>query len=93
MATRKQIEDTRSTVEGLCTLARQLGYKDPCYQLQNRDGSVVGDMLYFFEDNPGAIEAVIEWVLENNPNGGVDDDEDEDDEDDEDEDEEVVLER
>lgn len=85
---RNQIQDTKQTVEGLCGLARKLGYKDPLYQLQNKDGSVVGDMLYFFEDNPGAIEAVIEWVEENYEDyfdNGDDEDSDEDDlEDDED---------
>lgn len=64
MAYRKEIEDTPTSVEGLCKMARLLGYKDPASQLINSDGSVVGDLLYFFEDNPGACEAVVEWVLE-----------------------------
>jgi len=64
MATIAEVGNTKHTVKGLCKLARQLGYKDPCFQLMNDDGTVVGDMLYFFEDNPGAIEAVVNWVLE-----------------------------
>lgn len=67
MVNRDEIESMRPTVEGLCRLARKLGYKDPCGQLVNRDGSCVGDLLYFFEDNPGALEAVLEWTLENHP--------------------------
>lgn len=64
-ATLNDVNDTKHSIEGLSRLARLLGYKDPLYQLQNRDGSVVGDFLYFLEDNPGAAEAVINWVLEN----------------------------
>ncbi len=62
---RRDIEDTRSTVEGLCGLAAKLGYRDPCQQLINNDGSCIGDLLTFFEDNPGAVAAVVEWVLDN----------------------------
>jgi hypothetical protein len=58
MATRNEILNTKNTVKGLCKMASQLGYKDPAFQLLNSDGSVVGDLLYFLEDNPGAIEAV-----------------------------------
>ncbi len=61
----REIEHTPQTVEGLCGLARRLGYRDPLFQLTNRDGSVVGDLLYFLEDNPGACEAVIGWVSDN----------------------------
>ena len=45
-------------------MARLLGYDDPFGQLAYADGSVVGDLLDFFEDNPGACEAVIDWVLD-----------------------------
>lgn len=72
------IYDTRPTVKGLCKLANQLGYRDPAQQLINSDGSCVGDLLTFFEDNPGAIEAVIEWAADHH---GVEDDEMEDEED------------
>jgi hypothetical protein len=57
---KSEILDTKQTLNGLCKLARELGYKDPCFQLQNSDGSVVGDFLYFLEDNPGVMEAIIE---------------------------------
>lgn len=62
--TRQEIENTRRTVNGLCGLARKLDYKDPLYQLTNSDGTCVGDLLIFFEDNPGAVEAVIEWAAD-----------------------------
>jgi hypothetical protein len=64
---RKEIEGLR--VEGergfmnLCKLARALGYKDEFHQLMNSDGSCVGDLIRFLEDNPGAIDAIKEWVL------------------------------
>ena len=61
---REDIPHTRLTVEGLCKLANKLGYNDPLRQLINRDGSAVGDLLYFLEDNPGAIEALIDWIYE-----------------------------
>lgn len=57
-------QDYRLTIQGLCKMSRDLGYKDPCSQLINNDGSVVGDFLYFLEDNPGAIEAVMEWAAD-----------------------------
>lgn len=59
------IEDTDQSSKGLARLARKLGYKDPFKQLMYDDGSVVGDLLEFLDDNPGACEAVIEWVLDN----------------------------
>ena len=46
----------------LCGLAAALGAKDPCHQLLNNDGSCVGDLMCFLEDNPGAIRAIYEWV-------------------------------
>lgn len=51
--------------KALCGLAAKLGYKDPFKQLYNDDGSCVGDLLVFFEDNPGAIGAIYEWVDDN----------------------------
>jgi hypothetical protein len=74
------MKNYKSSVSGLCNMARDLGYKDPCSQLINRDGSCVGDFLVFLEDNPGAIEAVFEWAMENHD---MDSDEDEDEDEDE----------
>ena len=83
MSLRKEIEETKQTTKGLCKMARLLGYQDPFHQLINDDGTVVGDLLEFFEDNPGACEAVIEWVLEEGRTRDgepLDDDEDEEEE-------------
>ena len=52
-------------VMALCRLSRDLGYKDPFNQMRNSDGSCVGDLMIFLEDNPGAIQAIYEWI-ENN---------------------------
>jgi len=51
--------------EWLSRLARMMGYKDSMYFGQFAPDASIGDMLYFFEDNPGAIEAVLEWIGEN----------------------------
>jgi len=61
---RSDILDTREDIKGLCKLARELGYKDPFAQLINSDGTCVGDLLCFLEDNPGACEALIAWAAE-----------------------------
>lgn len=79
----KELEDTKQTQQGLCKLAAQLGYKDPFHQLRNNDGSVVGDLLEFLDDNPGACAAIIEWVSDNAAIFNIkEEDEDEEDEED-----------
>lgn len=83
----KDIENTRQTVSGLCRMAGKLGYTDGNYGSGPllSDGSDVGHLLSFFDDNPGAIEAVVEWVIDYYD---LDDDEDSEDEDEEESDEE-----
>jgi hypothetical protein len=54
-------------IHDLCRLARELGYKDPLYQLQISHDACVGDLLEFLRDNPGAIEALYDWVHHNYP--------------------------
>lgn len=76
---RDEILNTKETVNGLCKLARKLGYKDPCYQLINNDGSVVGDLLYMMEDNSGMIGAMLEWIADNYANEDAEYDEECDD--------------
>lgn len=58
MAKRSEIENARPTVEGLTRVAEELGYPD---------------LDYFLEDNPGAIEAIYEWVLEYGKDRDLDD--------------------
>lgn len=52
----------RRGVENLCKLARVIGYKDNQYFGQLSNGSSIGDLIEFLEDNSGAIDAVIEWM-------------------------------
>lgn len=55
----------RRGVENLSLLCRQLGYEDPSYYGQFVNGGhsgCLGDILEFLEDNPGAIEAIQNWV-------------------------------
>jgi hypothetical protein len=65
MADRSEIEDTKHTVEALAKMARDLGYKSSAGQLYFNNGATASDLFEFFEDNPGACQAVVEWVLEN----------------------------
>src|SRR5579885_2882519 len=83
-ANRNEIEemDLRKS-EDLCKLAEMLGYKSTgrfaINQLQCNNGAFASSLLSFFDDNPGAMEALKEWVLDN-----CDLDEEDDEEDDED---------
>lgn len=61
---RNKILDTRNTVKGLCKLANELDYHDPFGYGRLDNDCCLGDLLEFFEDNPGAVDAVIEWVAE-----------------------------
>ena len=50
---------------GVMTLARTvraLGYKDPQHFGSLGNCACVGDLIEFFEDNSGAIQAVMEWI-------------------------------
>ena len=61
-------------VQNLCVLVNRLGYKDRQYFGQFGKGCY-GDLINFLEDNPGAVEAVTEFIREH-----FDEEEDEDDE-------------
>lgn len=54
-------------VEFLAKLCRRLGYKDSTYFGQFAPDGCYGDLIEFFEDNCGAIEAVLEWIVEQYP--------------------------
>ncbi len=58
------IEGSRG-VENLCKLVRGIGYRDSMNRMQFA-GGCLGDLLEFFEDNPGAIEAVKTWISDQN---------------------------
>lgn len=76
MATRRDIENLRlNSSDALCELAEMLSYRGAVDQLCCSNGAYVSSLLAFFDDNPGAMEAVVEWVLENSPE--VEEDEEE----------------
>lgn len=52
----------RRGLEAMCQLAAALGYKDPMYFGQLTQKATVGDLLCMMEDNPGLIEAMVNWV-------------------------------
>lgn len=79
--TAKEVIDLRlNKSDDLVKLASDLGYDEWPRQLICNNGAAVSGLLNFFDDNPGAMEAIREWVLENS-------DLDEEDIEDEDEDE------
>jgi len=49
-------------VTNLCKLVRAIGYTDEMGFGQLTYDATIGDLIAFFEDNSGAIEAVIEWI-------------------------------
>jgi hypothetical protein len=61
--------------DDLCSLVEDLGYNNSPKQLQCNNGSYVSSLMHFFDDNPGAMEAVQEWILNNSE---LDDDDEED---------------
>jgi hypothetical protein len=48
-------------VKNLCKLVGYLGYKDQMYMGQFVGGSY-GDLIEFLEDNPGACDAIVEFI-------------------------------
>ena len=47
----------RRGFEDLCKIARVLGYKDSMYFGALQNGAHIGDLIEFFEDNMGALNA------------------------------------
>lgn len=84
MANRDKIESMNIyNAEGLCQLAEMLGYgKGPLNQLQCSNGAFVTSLLDFFNDNPGAIEAVQQFVVKNADVFCLDEDDEEEEDDD-----------
>lgn len=54
----------RRGLEGLCQLARAIGYKDPLYFGAISHKAAVGDFIEFLSDNPGCVEAIRQWVID-----------------------------
>ena len=86
-ATTKEVEDvTLRRSEDLCRLAEMLGYgRGPIKQLTCSNGAHVSSLLQFFDDNPGAMEAVHEFVLVNLDAYDLDEEEEDEDEEETDE--------
>jgi hypothetical protein len=51
-----------SGVKNLCRLVRCFGYKDYLNYGQFAHDGAYGDLIEFLNDNPGAIQAIIEWA-------------------------------
>lgn len=83
-------------MEGLCQLVRAIGYKDPMRRQSLSSRACLGDLIEFLSDNPGAIEAVVSWIGEqevpewDDAIEGCISDEDEDEDEDEEADEDVL---
>lgn len=82
MATTKEVENiSLRKSDDLCKLAEMLGYKrGRGDQLQCNNGAFVSSLLDFFDDNPGAIEAVHSFVMENIAGYDLEEEEEEDEE-------------
>jgi hypothetical protein len=64
MASKKEVENLPlRTSSDLCKLAEMLGYDYSGGQLQCDNGAFASSLLDFFDDNPGAMIAVQEWVM------------------------------
>jgi hypothetical protein len=60
-----QTEGRRGLIN-LCRMARALGYNDFAESGRLNSTACLGDLTLFLEDNPGAIEAVFEWISNSN---------------------------
>lgn len=81
---RSEIENiTLNKSDDLCKLAEMLGYGKGTsfiHQLQCNNGAFVSSLLNFFDDNPDAMQAVQDWILESNSFNLEDDSEEDEDE-------------
>ena len=83
MANVNDIENTRDNAAGLAKMAELLGYgRDEIDQLRLENGAYASSLLAFFDDNPGAVEAVVNFVLDNGKDRDGNDLEEDDDEED-----------
>jgi len=54
--------DGERGVKNLCRLTRAIGYKDPLHFGQFHQQGAYGDLINFLEDNPGAVQAIRQWI-------------------------------
>lgn len=68
ITTRKEFEGLRCEgnrgFQDLCVLARSVNGPASVQQLYNNNGTSVSDLIEFLENNPGAIQAIYNWVEE-----------------------------
>ena len=53
-------------VQNLCKLLGAMGYEDRHARMGTYGDARLGNLIDFLEDNSGAIEAVLEWISEQN---------------------------
>lgn len=63
---RMHCNEGRRGVENLCKIAGALGYNDRGQSGGLSNGSSMAGLFSFFEDNSGAIEAVLNWIRSRN---------------------------
>ncbi len=51
-------------VKNLCRIVHAMGYKDRQYFGQFHQAGSYGDLITFLEDNPGCVEAIKDWIAE-----------------------------
>jgi hypothetical protein len=56
----------RTGVKNLCRVVNAIGYQDRLHFGAFSQNSSVGDLIEFLEDNPGCIEAIKEWIIDQN---------------------------
>lgn len=64
MTTLKEVENCKQTPAALAKLVRELGYRGVADQMYFNNGACASDLISFFEDNPGAIAAVLDWIAD-----------------------------
>jgi len=53
--------DGHTGVKNLCHLVHAIGYRDDQFGQFDQNGSY-GNLINFLEDNPGAVETLINWL-------------------------------
>lgn len=80
MVTLNEIYDSRDTVEEFALICKKLGYQSKFTQLDFNNGASATNLFDFFSDNPGAISALKDWIIDNKEHFVQLTDEDEEDE-------------
>lgn len=66
MLTKTQAENfSIKTTDQLCSFIEKFGYRKEPKQLQCKNGAYVSSLLHFFADNPGAMEAIQQFIVDN----------------------------